>query len=315
MSTAEYPQLSIVDCVLCFAAAVSGLAFKKQRLFPANLVIFIPTLGFFYNIYIVFYGMPGSPLNAVFNPNVVASDTMGCRAFGAIDLFFASGSLILNTELSFAIFMLFYLQRKMGMAHQIGFYALFWIFSLGFTVGPLVYPEPPQGPCLPSSTALVIVLLVCFCLLVTAQIILVGVTVYRIHVVSNNVAENMTENHSKLRKSDYWIYFRFVSIIITQVFGWIAKFVFYFLSLNPANYNTTTMMPVLASFLAASFYMNQIAYFVEPIVIMVSNRSLRQWLRATLNLAYSSSSATEVSLASKSQSPSAKPGQLELYTA
>jgi len=259
-----------VNVFLCAIAASTSIAFKKQRVCPTNLIICVSVLGFLNNLLSIIRNTKGSSLyNYLHRPGLVY-----CRSSLTIDMFFALGTVAVNTFLAFSLWNMIYRKRKMSYEsnprYQQWFFALFWLYTLAVTFGFCWGVELVESgdQCFPSVSEETIALWVPWSLCVWAQMYFVGSTLYEIKKVSKNISANLSSSQVVTRKKDKALYIRFVSIVFLQIMMWIALFVYYFRAVDFSSF------PLL---LAHSF-LNQIGYFIESFVIMASNKALRAWI-------------------------------------
>jgi len=262
-----------VNVFMCAIAAGTSLAFQKQRVCPTNLIIWISLLGLLNNIVSLARHQPDS----AFYKFMQNPANNGCRASLTFDTFFAMGTVVLNTLLAFSIWNMVHKKRRMDHEHTPLYGWLFpGIFVIIPTICALVFswsvPVAEEGVCVPTShyTSILYVPWACGVLL---QIFFLSSTLYEIQTVSSHIAPNLTVEQVRCRKKDRFMFFRFLSIIVLQIVMWLFLWVYYYTVV--LHYNFT--------FLVVHAYLNQIGYFCESLVIMASNKCLREWLEKILN--------------------------------
>jgi len=262
-----------VNIFFCSLAFISTWAFEKQRRFPVSLVGWISLIDIAFNIWQLMYA---SSTWKALNDFEADQPEVFCHLETVISEFFAFASLITNTLLAFTIYNL--LRRRQDMSpknspwYRYSFVAIFWVVTISFPVGLGNGPvHTTLGFCGPSSTAGIVALIVPFCFCVALQIIFIFMTLYHIQTVTRNVSRQMTDTQRKLRRKDYWMYGRFVMIIVIQIVQWFPTYIFWLQAVtndpSPSFYFETVLG-----------YMNEVGFIVESLVIIASNRSLRFWV-------------------------------------
>jgi len=271
--SANMIKLSYVNIFFCSVAFVATWSFEKQRRFPVSMVGWISLLDIAFNVWQLMTTSSNFP--ALKNYQTTQPEGF-CHLSTTIEVFFAYSALITNTLLSFTIYNLLRRRQDMSVKHapwfRYAFVTIFWVFSIAFSIGLGLGPvQPTLNFCGPATEAAIIALMVPFLFFVSLQVLFIFMTLYHIQTVTRNVHNQMTDKQRKLRRKDYWMYARFVMIIVVQIVQWFPTYVFWLESVtgNPAP---TFQFEILLA------YMNQIGFIVESLVIIASNRSLRFWI-------------------------------------
>jgi len=249
------------------------VVFAKQRQFPLSIIGWVSLIDLLFNLTdVLIRSIP---------PAQVWSSGLGpgCQFAAAVAIFFQVASVITNTLLAFTIFTLIYRRRDMSEkkapAYKYSFLGIFWVYTIAFGVGVTMGPiANPQQNCGPGSLPAVLALLIPFCILVAFQIGFIAMTVYHVKSVSSNIREQITDHEQRARRKDYFVYARFIAILVVQIFQGFPVMIFW----TVAALNT---VPSIA-FLEAVAYLGLAMTLLNSVIIMASNRSLRKWFFETV---------------------------------
>jgi len=150
------------------------------------------------------------------------------------------------------------------------FVAIFWasVLAISLSIG-LGEVKFEQIICGPATLAAAIFVMVMIAVGLLAQAVFIFLTLAHMKTVAVNVSGQLTSKELKARKLDSLMYTRFVSIIVIQIVQWFPVHVFWI------QYVIST--PSHNALLTQAF-LNVLGTFLESIVIMASNRSLRGWI-------------------------------------
>jgi len=263
-----FSVLCYLNIFLCALALLTSIIFEKQRRFPVSLVMWVSCIGLFYNIWLV---VETSPVLTLFT---VHHRSEYCNIATTIVTFFAFASLMTNTLLSFTIFNLVRWNNNMDPGkhpwYRRIFVAIFWasVLAISLSIG-LGEVKFEQIICGPATLAAAIFVMVMIAVGLLAQAVFIFLTLAHMKTVAVNVSGQLTSKELKARKLDSLMYTRFVSIIVIQIVQWFPVHVFWI------QYVIST--PSHNALLTQAF-LNVLGTFLESIVIMASNRSLRGWI-------------------------------------
>jgi len=276
--------LSILSIVVCGAAFLTTWIFEKQRRFPLSIIGWVSLIDFLFNLVDL--------LVRVLSPAQAYAQTdwhSYCRLAASLSVFFQVASSITNTLLAFTIFNLVYRRKDMSIkktpVYRYSFVVIFWIWTVAFGIGvSMTTIHSPETNCGPASLSGALALLVPFCILVFLQVAFITVTVFHVQSVSSHIRGQITDEAHKARRKDFFVYARFIAIIIVQILQGFPQLIFWTVGVthNPGFY-----------FLVVSAYIGECTSILNSVVIMASNRSLRKWfMKKVLRRETSSSLST-----------------------
>lgn len=262
---AAIKALAIVGLVLTVIGFVLFYAFRTQRIFPASLLGWV-LVGNVIASAVTLYLYAGNGGLDSFGAAVAGSPT--CRVLYASNTIVISWNVCVNTFLAITLYLS--VQRGISLATEdnpIYFKAFIisaFLFVVGFAVINGAFPQQPKTSC-SAGRIYPIIYFVPICLLLLAQVILLGLAFQRMKTIITSVRN---ETSRKADRRLLLLILRFVPVIGSQFVQVVPQVVTQFASSTNAGYVTDVLFVTIS-----------IGPILDAVIVIVTNRQLWSFVR------------------------------------